>query len=80
MLISCPFTTQLICAFVFAYAKNKFSHHMAPIICRDPKMVLHVPLLSSDKEVSHTKMSPTFVKKNRATLIISDKNAPLEAA
>ena len=28
-LISCVVTTQLICAFVFAYAKSKFSHDAA---------------------------------------------------
>ena len=28
-LISCEVTAQLICAFVFAYAKSRFSHHDA---------------------------------------------------
>ena len=35
-LISCMGTAQLICAFVFAYAKNRFSHdlaHMFPRCC-----------------------------------------------
>ena len=31
-LISCMVTTQLICAFVFAYAKSRFSHNAAHII------------------------------------------------
>ena len=30
-LISCAFTVQLICVFVFAYAKSRFSHNEAPI-------------------------------------------------
>ena len=32
-LISCAFTAQLICAFVFAYAKNRFSHVVGQIMC-----------------------------------------------
>ena len=32
VLISWAVTTQLICAFVFAYAKSRFSHDMAHII------------------------------------------------
>ena len=31
VLISCPVTMQLICAFVFAYAKSRFSHDTAHI-------------------------------------------------
>ena len=31
MLISCTITTQLICPFVFAYAKTRFSHYVAHI-------------------------------------------------
>ena len=31
-LISCAVTLQLICAFIFAYAKIRFSHEKAPII------------------------------------------------
>ena len=31
MLICCAVTVQLICAFVFAYAKNRFSHDVAHI-------------------------------------------------
>ena len=31
-LMSCVVTAQLICAFVFAYAKNRFSHDAAHII------------------------------------------------
>ena len=30
-LISCPVTAQLICAFVFAFAKSRFSHDAAEI-------------------------------------------------
>ena len=29
VLISCVVTAQLICAFVFAYAKSRFSHEAA---------------------------------------------------
>ena len=32
MLISCAVTAQLICIFVFAYAKIRFSHNEAHII------------------------------------------------
>ena len=31
-LIGCMVTTQLICAFVFAYAKSRFSRHIALIL------------------------------------------------
>ena len=31
-LISCTFTAQLICGFVFAYAKSRFSHDAAHFI------------------------------------------------
>ena len=31
-LISCTVTAQLICVFVFAYAKSRFSHNEAHII------------------------------------------------
>ena len=31
-LISCAVTAQLICGFVFAYAKSRFSHDAAQII------------------------------------------------
>ena len=31
MLISCTVTAQLICVFVFAYAKKRFSHNKAHI-------------------------------------------------
>ena len=31
-LISCAFTAQLICAFVFAYAKSRFFHDTAHIL------------------------------------------------
>ena len=31
-LISCAVTAQLICAFVFAYAKNRFSHYKAHML------------------------------------------------
>ena len=30
-LISCAVTVQLICAFVFAYAKSRFSHDLAHV-------------------------------------------------
>ena len=32
MLISCAVTVQLICVFVFAYAKSRFSHEAAHIL------------------------------------------------
>ena len=35
--ISCAVTAQLICVFVFAYAKNRFSHNEAQISSGFPK-------------------------------------------
>ena len=35
MLISCAVTAQLICVFVLAYAKSRFSHNEAPIKHRE---------------------------------------------
>ena len=32
MLISCPVTIQLNCAFVFVYAENRFSHDAAQLL------------------------------------------------
>ena len=31
VLVSCAVTAQLICAFVFAYAKSRFSHDMTEL-------------------------------------------------
>ena len=32
-LISCEVTAQLICVFVFAYAKSRFSHNETQMLC-----------------------------------------------
>ena len=40
-LISPAVSAQLICAFVFTYAKSRFSHDVAQIITKMSKM--HVP-------------------------------------
>ena len=34
-LISCKATVQLFCAFVFAFAKNRFSHDGAHLFCHN---------------------------------------------
>ena len=39
-LISCAITPQLICVFVFAYAKVKFSHGAAQLMCH--KIPVHI--------------------------------------
>ena len=33
-LISCAVTAQLICVFVFTYAKSQFAYDATPLICR----------------------------------------------
>ena len=40
-LISCTVTTQLICAFVFAYAKDRFSHDAALMVSRHVKYSIY---------------------------------------
>ena len=40
VLISCTLTTQLICTFVFAYGKIRFSHDAAHLPCIPPPMFL----------------------------------------
>ena len=48
MLISCAVTAQLICAFVFAYAKSRFSHDVAHIQkCTSVTLHAHVIQTSS---------------------------------
>ena len=41
-LISCAVTAQLICVFVFAYAKVRFSHDAAKITKFTPQLLLNV--------------------------------------
>ena len=41
-LISCAVTAQLICVFVFAYAKSRFSHNEIK------KLLMLIPLLQYD--------------------------------
>ena len=38
-LISCAVTAQLICVFVFAYAKSRFSHDVAQMRSNKVKMI-----------------------------------------
>ena len=38
VLISCAFTAQLICLFVFAYAKSRYSHDVAHIFFQIHKL------------------------------------------
>ena len=42
MLISCTVTAQLICAFVFAYAKSSFSHVEAHFVYMCDKVICFV--------------------------------------
>ena len=43
-LISCAVTAQLICGFVFAYAKSRFSHDVAHIILQESKLKPFIPM------------------------------------
>ena len=46
-LISCVVTAQLICVFVFAYAKNRFSHdaaHILWILDKNLKIILFLSI------------------------------------
>ena len=46
-LISCAVTAQLICVFVFAYAKSRFSHNKAQMIwkrCKDLSFFVYVSI------------------------------------
>ena len=38
--ISCAVTAQLICAFVFAYAKSRFTHDAAYVQMLGPSLIL----------------------------------------
>ena len=42
-LISCAVTAQLVCVFVFAYAKSRFSYNEAQIV-KTPSVALEVSL------------------------------------
>ena len=55
-LISCAVTAQLICVFVFAYAKNRFSHNEAHIPVVSVTMHKLAVLLS----MSHTTAKPMW--------------------
>ena len=58
-LISCKVTAQLICGFVFAYAKIQFSHDM-PHILAEASYILFTIL---DKEISHLMTTPNDTNK-----------------
>ena len=62
MLISFTVTAELICVFVFAYAKCRFSHDAAHIIC-----VLILPL----KHVIHLSLANTVSAEGRLVQIKS---------
>ena len=55
MLISCAFTTQLICGFDFAYAKGRFSHDAAHLSTLIEALCVNKMLLEVN-EVQQTKM------------------------
>ena len=55
MLISCAVTTQLICIFVFAYAKIRFSHDAAHVIASRQNRAFRY--LSDSADLAH----PIFV-------------------
>ena len=50
-LISCAVAKQLICTFVFAYAKSRFSHNAAHMIFR-----LHVGKLNAYTNVAYANL------------------------
>ena len=63
-LISCAVTAQLICVFVFAYAKSRFSHNEAHIVGNHLKVNdLDVMAHScSSSKISHTPMLFRYIK------------------
>ena len=82
-LISCEFTIQLICAFVFAYAKSRFSQEKAHIISKTYsviilKMIMHKYLKKEDlSETCNSKQAVLilflphlFVHKGRAKFAV----------
>ena len=72
VLISCAVTAQLICTFVFAYAKSRFSHDTAHIVCsiiKYPHLVyclvihVHFSLLASGSDDVQVILWDPFRKK-----------------
>ena len=52
VLISCMVTAQLFCAFVFAYAKSRFSHDAAHMVAISKIVVIQVIVQNEEKHVS----------------------------
>ena len=48
-LISCALVAQLICVFVFTYAKSRFSHEVAHITLGSPCCILEQDTFTSQK-------------------------------
>ena len=53
VLISCSVTAQLICIFVFAYAKSRLSHNEAHIIVHEEKENCELGVASWELRVEH---------------------------
>ena len=51
--ISCMVTMQLICAFVFAYAKCRLSHDMAPLRSFIQAYLIKTPLTITQISLQH---------------------------
>ena len=69
MLIRCANIAQLLCAFVFVYAKNRFSHDVALI--SDCQLLLSV--YTSVFEPCYEKPGPEVIKKNSCSTQLSMK-------
>ena len=72
-LISCAVTAQLICVFVFTYAKSQFAYDATPLICRYHQ-VGKINLGCEKNEPPHEKTNNLHMRKQRrrsATKLIS---------
>ena len=71
-LISCPLTMQLICAFVFAYAKSRFSHDPTHYNCVSFSIIATALMGTSLIFVSFTLAS--LYNRNRTFLYMGGKS------
>ena len=86
MLISCAVTAQLLCAFVFAYAKSRFSHDAAlvklvKVHCKHSKLVtacfVHLPLTRRLRSYQKCFKSPSTHSAKWSRLLILRSQSPL---
>ena len=60
MLISCAVTAQLICVFLFAYAKSQFSHDEAKIVTKGIIMNITIKsIITTSKSMAQEKYAYT---------------------